>query len=201
MATLDWVTLTEAKTVLRLTSTTANDTELTALITAVSQRLDQAVGPVVIRTVTAETYDGAWQPMLQLNYWPVAAITTVVETTAVGASTTLTSAQYLCDYEKGQLWRRTGNWDYGWYIGRENVAVTYTAGRFADTASVDGWWKQGAYMVLQQMWRSRQWAAPGVAPTGDFQVPQVAYPAMSFPKAVVEWFGKEWREKDRGGFA
>ena len=54
--------------------------------------------------------------------------------------------------------------------------------------------------MLQHQWRARQWNTSGVG-TGDFQVPQVAFPAYSVPNAVVEWFGSEWRDTKRGGFA
>lgn len=200
---LDWVTLTEAKTVLRLTSTTANDTELTGLITAVSQRLDEAVGPCVYRDLD-ETHDGArdgfltyegQRTMLQLKQWPIVAITTVTEDGAVLAST-----EYKADYEKGQLWRRVGTHDYLWRIGRENIQVAYTAGRYASTNLVAERYKQGCYLMLQHMWRSRQWSQAGIS-AGDFQVPQIAFPAFSVPNAVVEWFGAEWRDTKRGGFA
>lgn len=206
MATLDVITLAEAKVALHMGATTANDTELTAMITAISQRLDLAVGPIVTRTVTAETYDGSdtlggthgvsRASMIQLKSWPCTAVTTVVE-----SGTTLTvTTDYVADLEKGQLWRRIGAWDYLWRYGRDNIAVTYTAGRFANTAAVDEWYKQGAYLMLQHHYRARQWNV-GPLGGGDFQVPQIAFPAYSVPNAVVEWFGTEWRDTKRGGFA
>lgn len=203
MATLDVITLAEAKVALSMGATTNYDTALTALITAISDRLDEAVGPIVQRTITAETYDGTdWYrmrrvPMIQLRSWPVVSVTTVVED-----STTLTTDQYHIDSEKGQLYRTVGDGvDYIWAHGRDNVSVTYSAGRYAATASVTERYKQGAYLMLAHLWRSRQWSTSGITSGGDFNVPAVAFPAFSIPNAVVEWFGTQWRDRKRGGFA
>lgn len=210
MAATDVLTSAEAKAVLRQGASTANDTEITALITAVSERLDKAVGPIVTRTITADTYDGTvsgrgvysprgdWDTrgvVIQLRSWPVGAITTVTEN-----GTTLASTEYYIDAEIGQLYRLASGHDYPWSPGRDNIAVTYTAGRYADTASVAARYKQGAIMLLQHLWRTRTWSTTGVG-TGDFQVPTVAFPAYGIPNAVAEWFGGEWREHKRGGFA
>jgi hypothetical protein len=130
-----------------------------------------------------------------LRLWPVVAVTSVIED-----GTTLASTDYLCDYEKGQLWRRAGTWDYPWYVGRDNVQVGYRSGRFSATSTVSERYKQGAYLMLTHLWRSRQWNTSGITST-DFAVPQVAFPAYSVPNAVVEWFGLEWRDARRGGFA
>lgn len=193
-STYDHVTLAEVHTVvLRGAAVTDKDVELAALITAVGQRLDEAVGPVVYRDLD-ETYDGGGS-MIQLRQWPVVTVTSVVED-----GVTLPSTSYLCDYEKGQLWRRSGDWDYPWEIGRDNVEVVYRAGRYATTATVSERYKMGDYLMLQHLWRTRTWSTPGLG-GNDFSVPQVAYPAYSVPNAVIEWFGSEWRDQKRGGFA
>lgn len=190
----DILTLAEARSALRQGSSTADDTTIELLITAASIRIDQGVGPVVRRTITAETLDGEGT-MLQLAHWPVVSVTSVVED-----GTTLTSDQYRMDYEKGQLHRRLNDWDYPWEIGLDNIEVTYIAGRFASTATVDAFYKEGCRLLLRHLWRSEQWNVAGLGPQ-DFDVPQIAYPTYSVPKAVIDWFGGAWRDRGRGGFA
>jgi hypothetical protein len=197
--TEDILTLAEGRSALRQGASTANDTDITLLITACSISIDRGIGPVVRRTITADTFDGEGT-FLQLRSWPVVSVTTVVED-----GTTLTSDQYLVDYEKGQLYRRDGDYDYPWEIGRDNVEVTYVAGRFASTSTVDAWYKQGCRLLLRHQWRSEQWNTSGIGVT-DYEVPQVAYPSFSIPKAVIDWYGPLWRlasrdpSKPTGGF-
>ena len=197
--TLDVLTLAEGYACLRQGSSTANATTIAALITAVSRRLDRGVGPIVRRTLTAETYDGEGT-FIQLAHWPVTSVTSVVED-----GTTLTSDDYYIDTEKGLLYRIQGEFDWRWEIGRDNVEVTYIAGRYASTATVDEDYKQGARLMLKHLWRAEEWNVNGLG-VQDFDVPQVAFPSFSVPKAVIDWFGPLWREssrdtaKARGGF-
>jgi len=191
----DVVTLAEARTALNQGSQTANDTEIAALVTAVSESLDSddGIGPTVIRDIAEETYDGRGTA-IQLNHYPVFAITSVTED-----GTALTATDYHCDTETGTLYRRSGDYDTTWEVGRDNVAVVYRAGRVASTALVTERTKQGASMILKHLWRSEQWNISGVG-DANFEVPQVAFPAFAIPNAVREWFGGEWRSM-KGGFA
>lgn len=197
--TLDVLTLAEGYACLRQGSSTANATTITYLITAVSRRLDRGVGPIVRRTLTAETYDGEGS-FIQLKSWPVTSVTTVTED-----AVTLTSDDYYIDTEKGLLYRIQGDYDYVWKCGRDNIEATYIAGRYASTATVDEDYKQGARLMLRHLWRSEEWNVNGLG-VQDFDVPQVAFPSFSVPKAVIDWFGPLWREssrdtaKARGGF-
>lgn len=201
--TLDILTLAEAQSCLRQGSSTANDTTIALLVTAVSRRIDRAIGPVVTRTLTAETYDGVGT-FIQLLSWPVSSVTTVVED-----GTTLTTDDWYIDKEKGLLYRQNNGLDWSWAHTvsnhRDTVAVTYVAGRYADTASVDAYYKEGARLMLRHLWRSEEWNVNGLG-VQDFDVPMVAFPSFSVPKAVIDWFGPLWREssrdtaKARGGF-
>jgi hypothetical protein len=196
---LDILTLVEAKAALRQGDATANDTEIELLVTATSTVIDRGVGPVVRRTVNAETHDGEGH-MTQLREWPVTTVTTVTED-----GITLPTTAYHVDLEKGQVWRRLSDWDYPWEIGRDNISVTYVAGRFATTASITPFYKAGARLLLRHLWRSEQWNAMGIGPQ-EYDVPQVAFPTFAIPKAVADWFGPSWRlsgrdpSKPRGGF-
>lgn len=207
-ATLDVLTLAEARTALRQGAGTANDTVIANLVTAASLRLDQGVGPIVTRTIVGDTYDGLsaeWAPgrggsIIQLRSWPVGTVTTVTED-----GVTLADTGWYIDTETGQLFRILGRVDYPWSAGRDNVAVTYTAGRFTDTASVDWFYKEGAVLLLRHLWGSEQWAPPSTA-AAEFDAPQVRYPSFAVPRAVIDWFGPLWRQSSRdtaeprGGF-
>lgn len=191
---LDILTLAEGKAALRQGTVTANDTDIELLITAASTIIDRGVGPVVRRTITNEVHDGEGQ-MLQLEWWPVSTVTTVIED-----GITLAPSAYHADLDRGQVWRRLSDWDYPWEVGRANVAFTYIAGRFANTAAVTPFFKAGARLLLRHLWRSEQWNVTGLGPQ-EFDVPQVAFPTYAVPKAVADWFGPQWREsRGRGGF-
>lgn len=192
----DVLTLAEARAALNQGSAqTNNDTRIAALVSAISQRLDDSsdgVGPIVTRIEPEATYDGEGTA-IQLNSWPVSSVTSVTEDAIA-----LTSVQYHLDGEKGLLYRRDGDYDDNWCVGRDNVAVVATVGRYASTATVTEFYKQGARLLLKHLWRAEQWNVDGIG-AGDFDVPQVAFPSFSIPNAVKDWFGGEWRGK-KGGF-
>lgn len=203
---LDILTLSEAKAALRQGTSTASDAEIALIVTAASAVIDRGIGPVVRRTITGETHDGQqWgggrrDRMVQLRSWPVVSVATVTED-----GIALPAPAWHLDAEKGQLWRRTVDRDYPWEDGRDNIAVTYIAGRFATTANVDALHKQGARLLARHLWRAEQWNVSGLG-AADFDAPQVAFPSFAIPKAVIDWFGPSWRlssrdpAKARGGF-
>lgn len=160
--TLDVVTLAEAKTALGITASTW-DTPLAQAITAVSRQLDKLCGPIVTRTVTAETHDGGC-PSIKLRRVPVSSVTTVTEysnTTATTLTAETNAAKTASNYvhdgtpatiNSGTIRRRSSNSDYQFATGRRNVEVTYEAGRAANTAAVDPKFKQAAVMMLRNIW-------------------------------------------------
>ena len=191
----DILTLAEARTALRQGSTqTANDTVIAHLVTAVTEHLDgdDGIGPTVIRTVTGETHDGRGT-CIRLAHRPVESITTITE-----SSVAVDPSGWLLDAETGFVYRRNGDRDTCWESGRDNIVVTYEAGRVATTVGVSAHIKQGAILFLRHLWRAEQWNAEGIT-SADFEVPQVAYPSFSVPNAVKDWFGGQWRGT-RGGF-
>lgn len=200
MATLDVISLAEAKSALNLSGTTAHDTELPGWITAVSLRLDELIGPVVRRAVT-EKHDGGCRRIFLRNH-PNTSITSITEYagTVATALTLETSALkpaggYLPeDYEpdpallSGIVHRRSGDADASFPLGRKNIEVTYVAGRFADTASVDERAKKAATLMLINLWRSQQ---DSTGTVGEFDVPQSIFPAFAVPRAVRQlWDGE-----------
>jgi len=193
----DILTLAEARAALNQGSTyTGDDTKIAAIVTALSQRLDDpeaGVGPVVTRAGITETHDGG-VVFVKLRQFPVQAVTAVTED-----GTAITSDGWHIDTETGHLFRQSGDYDDVWECGRDNVEVTYTAGRYASTALVDEYYKEGARLFLKHLWRAEQWSSENIGGS-DFDVPQVAFPSFAMPMAVKDWFKKTYRG-DWGGFA
>lgn len=201
---LDLLTLAEAKAAINLSGSTQYDAELPAWITGVSRRLDKAVGPVVQRTVTAELHDGDRSYVRTLLY-PVASFTTVKEYVDTSA-TTLTretnalkpdSAYLALPYEadptlfSGKIERRGGGSNVDFATGRQNVELTYVAGRAASAAAVDELFKAGARLTLGYVWNSQR---PALGTVDEFEVPQVPWPHFAIPNAVQQMLSEFWQE-------
>ncbi len=130
-------------------------------LTAVSRRIDDLCGPVVVRTVADERHDGG-SGMIWLRQSPASSITTVTEyldgtatTLTAEQDTTLPSDGYLLETvgTTSFLHRRIAGRDDTFPAGRANVKVTYEAGRYADTATVDGKFKMTAAAAMSRLWR------------------------------------------------
>ena len=132
-----------------------------AYITAVSLKIDELCGPVVVRNVV-ETH------VLPVDYWvstiwpykaPIDKINKVDEYSMGGVHTPLTAetttskgnAAFLFDPVRYLIVRRCDGFPiYFPYSGM--VVVDYDAGRFADTASVDERFKGAARLILHNLW-------------------------------------------------
>ena len=218
--TLDLLTLAEAKSRLRIAgSDTSRDEELAAYITAVSKMLDEWVGPTVQRTVTDETHDGLTgygcrRQRITLQRRPVVSVTTVLEysgTSATTLSLKSTSSHpdngyrlepYAADpgLYSGVVVRTSGSHDWWWEPERNNVKVTYAAGRVASTTAVDARFKQAAGLVLKNLWREEEFS---VGVEGEFDVPRQTFPTFAMPNAVKELLADELGQNDAssGGIA
>lgn len=203
MATLDILSLPEAKAALNLTGVTVHDAEIAPWVTATSLLLDRKIGPVVRRTITDEVLDGG-RNFARTRLYPVTSFTTVTEysgltATVLTVETNLSHPasayrpeRYSSDptLYSGRIYRRaTGS--STWYpTGSGNVVVTYVAGRYADTATVDERFKAAARLTLQNLWNSQR---PNLAQVGEFEIPQSNWPKFSVPNAVREMLADEWQ--------
>lgn len=163
---LDILTLDEAKTAINMRgSNIDHHDELEQDITAISRLIDSECGPVVQRTVTAEVHAGDL-PVVTTRLSPVAAIGTVRES-QTGDITTLESSGFggtISGYFAEPYWNGGGTLLSGviqrrylgvsgeWPTGAE-VEVTYTAGRYPTTETVDARFKACAAAVLQRFWK------------------------------------------------
>lgn len=202
--TYDLVTLDEAKSVLRISSTDlTNDTTLARVITTVSRRLDRCIGPSVARLITGERQSGGF-PQIELNYGPVRSVSSVVEYQATQA-VTLTEAsggveptegwygeRYAPDRTlySGVIQRRIDAYPRTFWSGAGNVVCTYTAGRVSTTADVDADIKEGALIMIRNWWRSYE---QSTARFDEFDVPQQNFPTFAIPKATKELLYELWQ--------
>jgi len=206
---VDVLTLNEAKQALRVNdSDTTNGALLAAAITAVSQTLDEVCGPIMTRTVTSERCDGG-DYCVNLRYWPVTAVSSVVEYSGTSATTlteetagTAPASGYMLEpytglanssAYTGRIIRRSGGWDYPFPVGRGNVVVTYTAGRFttnnsATNGGVTEQFKAAARMTLENWWQQFRDA---IANVGEFEVPVASFPRFAVPAAARQLLGGE----------
>lgn len=194
---LDLLTLDEGKRALNIPlADTTQDTELAGYITAVSRRIDAMCGPVVVRTVTGELHTGGTS-MLFPRMAPVATITSVVEhvgttatTLAAESNSTKTGNDYLIGADGYVVYRRASGSDSVFPPGRSNVVITYTAGRYADTAAVDPRFKQAAAIFLSHLWRFEQ--GQGSTTFGG-PVEGLGIPSFGTPNAVRDLLADELR--------
>jgi hypothetical protein len=85
--------------------------------------------------------------------------------------------------ERYRIFRRSSGLMYPFpYYGI--VEVSYDAGRYADTASVDPVFKQGAAIMLAQLWRREQ--GIGTANFGLSDQAGTTIPTFAVPRAVLE---------------
>lgn len=166
--TLDVLTLPEAYTAINdptsaSAATGPNDETLERFITAISNRLDEIVGPIVNRTVTE--YHNGGSAVLWPRQTPVASVTTVTEFDGT-TQTALTEdtwgsagnadgfiVQQSDSYSHDtKILRRSGGSTYLFTSGADSVRLVYVAGRAADTASVPARFKMTAGAILRRLW-------------------------------------------------
>lgn len=215
----DILTLPEAKRILRIhEDDTLEDDVLAVYITAASRLLDQHAGHTVAYTSTSERHDGTnnsgrgYRSKITLHHRPVLTVTTVVEhrngnplTLAAETSTSQPSDSYLVDrYDpdpilfNGVVRRRGSGEDARWEYGRQNIAVTYTAGRVQTTTQVDARFKRACGIVLENLWRDRE---PGLEAQGEFDVPHQSFPTFALPRAAAQLLSEEMGQAKLWGIA
>lgn len=195
--TYDVITLAEARAALGFgASDTTRDTLIARVVTTASNRLDEAIGPVVKRTVTSEVHSGG-SLTIELNHGPVSAVASVTEyqgtsatvVTAETAGTQPTDGFYAEQYApdrslmSGVLVRRVSGNDTCWYWGRGNIQVTYTAGRSESTGAVAARYKEAGVLILRNLWRPYE---NSVGQVDEYQTPVQTFPAFALPSAVKD---------------
>lgn len=157
---LDILTSSESKDAIGRSGDTlsAADTDrLETFTTAVSRQLDWLCGPIITRTITSESHDGGKHAII-LDRVPVSSVTAVVEydgTTATAlaaeSNTSKTADDYLLEATHGIVRRRSDNSDMLFPSGRQNILVTYSAGRYPNVNSVSREFKEAAKIMLRHL--------------------------------------------------
>ncbi len=206
-STVDILTLVEAKRALNMNADDLTRIELlSATITAVSQTLDEMCGPIMARTITSERHDGG-SSTIWLRHWPVASVTSITEYNGSTANalteetigTSPASGYLLEPYTglaggySGRIHRRSGGYDYPFANGSQNVAATYSAGRFttnnsATNGGVTEQFKAAARITLENWWQQFR---EGIGQVGEFDVPVSAFPRFAVPNAAKMLLGGE----------
>lgn len=157
MADLDIISVDEARDAISASSVD-NDSVLQRAVTAISQRFDELIGPVVSREVI-EVHDGG-ACSVRLRCTPVLSVTSVEEflggdtlTLAEETFGTTPAQGFLLDQDDdvphlAQIVRRSGGCDWRFEPRRRNVRVTFQAGRFASTDAVGERYRQAAARVV-----------------------------------------------------
>ncbi len=176
----------------------AKNARLAALITSVSERLEQNCGPVIYGTHTLEQHDGGC-PHIYTDYTPVQGVTQVVEydattsgTLTAETNTTKPSTGYVFEPVSGKVIRRDTGATSRFPAGYGNVVVSYVAGRAAGTATMDAKWRTATEIALRAAWRSWEQTTAQVSPEG-YEIPTATFPRFIIPNAVKELLGDEWR--------
>jgi len=205
VAVLDVLTTDEALDV--VDSPGASTVKLDAIVSAVSARLDELVGPVVRRTITTERHVGSYGcAAVSLRRFPIASVTTVLEYSSSGASTALTEETSTVKPGEGfllaptlaepelelfgpALYRRASG---GPATFESEVSVTYIAGRFETTAAVSERYKEAARICVANLW---QRVAPGAGRVGEYDAPRFPFPSFAVPTAARLLLLDVWQER------
>lgn len=198
MATTDLLSAEEARQALQRGVQDADKAALlTATVSAISERLAEAAGPIVCGTITGELHDGGGTAIWLAKY-PVYSVTTVVEYdyTTAGTLTAETNASkpssgYRVNLENGKVTRRSDNATASFPAGVDNVYVTYIAGRFTATSTVEEKFKEAARVVLKNVWR--MWEN-SVATVDGFESPMAHIPSFLTPNVAKSLLGSDWHE-------
>lgn len=166
--TLDILSFDEMKDAIKLSANRASEAEnaATQANTAVSRLLDDVCGPIVVRTITGEILDAPCGD-LYTRESPLYSVTSLKEystgtATTLAAETLAVAGTYrIIGTGHGRRIQRRSSWNpYSW---TGQIEITYVAGRYADTASVDAKFKKAAAEILQGNWTkfAAAWARGG----------------------------------------
>ncbi len=201
MATLDILTDVEASQAASGVDT-AYLVDLSRMVTAVSVRIDELVGPVVNRAVT-EYHDGGG--VIRPRQTPVSTVTTLKywngSTTTTYTADTWGQAGNANGYiiEKSGsyphdaiIYRRSSGSSVAWPDGHRCIELVYVAGRAATTALVDARYKECAAEVLRRLWdREASGWARAADPFGPDNVSGRFFKAFDY--VVAEMLGDEMK--------
>lgn len=200
MATLDILSEQEASHAASGVDGALLSVELGRMVTAVSARIDELVGPVVQRAVT-EYHDGGGvirprqtpvASVTTLKHWDNSTLTSYTQDTwgAAGNANGFLVEQSGSYPHDAVIVRRSGGVSCGWPAGHRNLELVYVAGRAATTGDVAARYKECAAEVLRRLWdrESSAWSR-GSDPFDDETVSRRFFRAFDY--VVQEHLGDE----------
>lgn len=151
----DLITLARAKSNLdNLATTSAEETTLAQLISAVSAAIENHTRRVFAETEYDQLYSGTSTPVLRLNHYPIVDVDSIT-VDPFGSAVTLTD--YDVDADAGLL--RRDRFGEVWSGGVNHYRVIYTAGYATIPADIQ---EACAEWVAQLFWKTK--SDPGVGP-------------------------------------
>lgn len=198
MATLDLLALDEATKA--LAASVGGSSPLVAeWVTAASLALDDLCGPIVVRAITDELHDGGSCEIFP-RLCPFVTVTTLAEYDRAGASTALTAETYATKPAQGYIvvgeiiYRRASGSSARFAAGERNIRLSYTAGRYADTASVSPKFKRACAVIVSHMWGLEH--GTGNSTFGQVGDGQVFTPSgFAVPRRALELLGRDVRAR------
>ena len=162
MATLDILTVAEGIRA-ALGVDTGHEDDVARMVTAVSGRIDELVGPVVNRTVTEYHHGGSYDiwprqtplsAVTTLKHADGATITTYTEDTwgSAGNADGFLVEQSGSYPHDARIHARSGGTNVAWLAGHSSLELVYVAGRAADTAAVAERYKEVAIECMRRLW-------------------------------------------------
>lgn len=155
-AVVEVVTTAEAKAHCRVEHTD-EDLIFAQLIKTARHWVQRATNRTLITSTRRLTLDCFPCEVIYLRYPPVINVSSVVYTATDGTSTTLSTGQWLADYQS-EPGRLTPAYGYSWPSIQHRtgaVTVTYTAGYGAAATAVPVELKQAILLKIGQMWNAR----------------------------------------------
>lgn len=192
----DLLTLAEAKAAISQENDFVDANEkLRGLISTVSERLDDACGPIVHRTLS-EQHDGG-KHTIWLKESPVASITSCMEYS--GTTPTVLTVQtnlvhptnaILLTKTHGTISRLSSGHPTYFATGSQNIEIVYVAGRFEKTEKVSDKFKDAAKLFLNHLWAIEY--GMGTDTYGQYDGP-VHVPTYALPNRVKDLLQRELR--------
>ena len=169
------ISIEEARQQCRLYGETSHDADLLRLIDVVSAQFEQHTGIVLMNTTYVLTLDGFCDRDIDLQVYPVSAITSIVYDNELNVATTMSASDYYASLGGMTPYVRAVN--YYWPTTYANkpgsVRITMQAG-YASPDAVPANIKQALLVQLYDMWNN-----PGDQITGTIVASPGAYNAIA----------------------
>ena len=170
-------------------------TNLQLVTSTVCDWVQETLGRPIAPTVFDRRFDGwaGWNgAYIELPYYPVLEITSVIEYWGVSGPHTLMESTptaqvdgWQCEYRTGRLTRVfPGNVQKPWFPGSRNIEITWTAG----FNPVPPRFRMGSLMAIEWVWRNKfQQAGTHVGVQTEYDQPTNTGMLGGIPDDIQDW--------------